>query len=148
MLFDFVADARQRPRFLAEGNPWPVIREDSWMGPESNDLVFQDEVLVERGATLYIGADDVLSDSLAGRHASLGALRITFENGLRMEDGARLIVGPEAEIVVDRGILGGPGAEFVVEPGASVVLGRTVRFEGRRLLGEPERALAERFRTR
>ena len=148
MLFDFVADARQRPQFLAKGNPWPVFREDSWMGPESGGLVFRDEVLVERGATLYIGADDVLSDSLAGRHASLGALRITFENGLRMEDGARLIVGPEAEIVVGRGVLGGAGAEFVVEPGATVVLGRGVRFEGRRLLGEPERALVERFQRR
>jgi len=148
MLFDFVADARQRPQFLAEGNPWPVFREDSWMGTESDGLMFQDEVLVERGATLYIGADDVLSDSLAGRHASLGALRITFENGLRMEEGARLIVGPEAEVVVGRGVLGGPGAEFVVEPGASVVLGRAVRFEGRRLLGEPDRPLMGRFQTR
>lgn len=148
MLFDFVADVRRRPRFISEGQPWPVVRVDSWMGPESDGLVFQDEVLVEQGATLYVGADDVLSDSLAGRHASLGAVRVSFEGGLRLETGARLILGPEARIAIQRGVLGGPGCEIVVEPGASIVLGRGVRFEGSALLGEPDQAIRERFQQR
>ncbi len=148
MLFDFVADIRHRPQYLAVGSPWPVIRVDSWMGVESDEIVFADEVLVERGATLYIGADNVLSESPAGRHASLGAVRIAFERGLRMEAGARLVVGPEAEISVERGVLGGAGAEIVAEPGASIILARRVAFEGSSLLGEPSRALRNRFRRR
>lgn len=147
MQFDFVVDVRQRPSFLTAGNPWPVIRVDSWIGPESTGLVFENEVFVERGATLHIGAD-TLSNAFSGSFTSLGAVQITFRRGLRLEDGAQLIVGPDSEVIVEGGILGGAGAEFVIDAGAMVNLGRGVRFEGSRLGGEPDQVLLDRFRTR
>ncbi|NNF57727.1 MAG: hypothetical protein HKN04_05750, partial [Rhodothermaceae bacterium] len=146
MRFDFIADVRRRPDFLSTEAPWPVFRADAWLGPDFDGLVFMSEALAESGVTVYLGANDVRADSTAGRYASLGPVRLTFAEGLRLEPGARLVVGPEAEVLIERGVLGGPGAVLVVEPGARVTLGRDVRVEGARLEGEPNQALRRRFR--
>ncbi len=143
MQFDLVADVRRRPAFLAPDAPWPAFRMDSWMGPESDGLAFGGPAVVEPGRTLYVGAD-TSGTALVG----LGPVRITFAGGLAMGEGARLVVGPEAEVIVERGVLGGPGAVIEVMEGSRLTLGRDVRFEGARLEGPAGRGLRRRFLPR
>jgi hypothetical protein len=72
MAFDFVADVRQ----------WGsvVITADSWMGAESDGLVFDGPVRVTSGATLRVEP---------------GAT-VTFAGGVEVEDGARFVCMPGA----------------------------------------------------
>lgn len=75
MAFDLVADVRAWDRV--------VIRADSWMGAESDGLVFDGPVRVTGGATLRVEA----------------GVTVTFAGGLVVDEGARVLCLPGATCV-------------------------------------------------
>ncbi|MDX1438378.1 MAG: hypothetical protein R3284_00605 [Rubricoccaceae bacterium] len=118
MAFDFVADVRRKPHYMAEEAHWPVFREDSWIGPESDGLVFGAAV-IQSGNTLYIGADTTAVSKTG--FETLGPVHIVFEEGLNVEEGAFVVIGSEATVHVERGRFGGGGIIAILE-GADVTL--------------------------
>ncbi len=80
--------------------PTVFIRNDSWMGAESNGTAFPNEVRVTEGATLTVEANTAL----------------TFDGGLVIEDGASVVFEIGSVVTL------GPGAELVGEPGSQVTM--------------------------
>lgn len=88
--FDYVEDVRRGM----------VIREDSWMGPESSGAVFRGDVRVARRAVLHVTEGTVIRFE--------GGADLVVEEGalLRLGRGAAIELGPGSEIVGD---VTGPG---------------------------------------
>lgn len=82
MSFEYVPDIRDRP----------IIREDSWMGPETAGSTFVRDVRVENGAVLTIRSD----------------------TAIRLAEGANLVIEESASLVME------PRARIELEPGSSV----------------------------
>jgi hypothetical protein len=84
MAFDYVRDFRQRP----------VIREDSWMGPETSGFEFTGDMLVTGGSTLTIGTDVRVASALVIDEGSTvvvtGQLILTQSSVLKMAPGSCL----------------------------------------------------------
>ncbi len=88
IIFDFVADARERP----------LIREASWMGAESEGIAFAGGIEVVDRSTLHIEGDIVVSGTMrVGPGSTLdiaagASLRVTPEGRLHLSPGSAIVL--------------------------------------------------------
>jgi M6 family metalloprotease-like protein len=104
MAFDYIRDFRTRP----------VIRENSWMGRETDGYTFTADVVVTNGATLTVETDVQIASSLTIEEGSTvfvgGTLVLTESSLLRMMAGSSL--RGRGHLVVDGSMQIDPLAEL------------------------------------
>ncbi len=95
--------------------PTVFIRNDSWMGDETDGTTFPNEVRVVNGATLTV------EDGAA----------LTFNGGIVVEDGASVVFEPGAVVTigVDAALVGEFGSQITAEPGAEVRLDEDAKVD-------------------